>query len=252
MKSAYLDNNIIVDIEEGNISLDEIKNNIDNEITSVYYSAAHLHEANEINGGIENLENFLNRRFETIEKVTNLNYLYHELPSNKVLKLNRKPSIVFSTINEVSFAQNAMKSMTNLFPEELKMNMRTEMGLNPVEINNYEISEVVSQLSQRLESMGNYSFIGLIDKAIELHPDGEKFGLNNNFAAVFEMLDMLGYWKDKFNYKSNYARLWDSNHAYFGSFCDYFISDDKRTRNKSKVAYNMYNITTSVKSSKNS
>jgi hypothetical protein len=89
----------------------------------------------------------------------------------------------------------------------------------------------------------------MIEKGVELHPDGKSFGANNRFAAVFEILDMIGYWKDKYNAKSNYARLWDSNHAYFSSFCNYFISDDKRTRNKAKVAFHIYNIKTNVISS---
>jgi hypothetical protein len=61
---------------------------------------------------------------------------------------------------------------------------------------------------------------------------------------------MFGYWKDKANEKSNYARLWDSSHAFFAAFCDYFISDDKRTRNKARVVYNIYEISTKVISSK--
>jgi rRNA-processing protein FCF1 len=251
MKSAYLDNNIIVDIEKGNISLTSIIENINDDISTIYYSSAHLHEANEITGTNEEIQSRLKTRFETLESVTNLNYLYHELPSNKVLKQNQKPTVVYSTINDVSFAQNAMKAMINLIQEEQKELIRIEMGLNPIEINNYKTNEVIEQLNKKLLSLGNYSFVGLIEKAIELHPNGNEFGLHNNFAAVFEMLDMLGYWTDKYNSKSNYARLWDSNHAYFASFCDYFISDDKRTRNKTKVAFNLYNINTCVKSSKN-
>jgi hypothetical protein len=34
--------------------------------------------------------------------------------------------------------------------------------------------------------------------------------------------------------------FWDSNHVFHASYCDYFISDDKRTRAKAKVVYNIY------------
>ncbi len=74
--------------------------------------------------------------------------------------------------------------------------------------------------------------------------------MHNKFGGVFELLDLIGYWKDKYNEKSNYARLWDSNHAYFSSFCDYFISDDKRTRNKANVAFHIFDIKTQAISSK--
>ncbi len=64
--------------------------------------------------------------------------------------------------------------------------------------------------------------------------------------VIFELLDLFGYWKDKSNKKSNYARFWDSSHTSFASNCDYFISEDKRIRNKAKVVYEIYDIKTKV------
>lgn len=40
--TAYLDNNIIVNIEDNYITKNELLNNIDNRIVDIYYSAAHL------------------------------------------------------------------------------------------------------------------------------------------------------------------------------------------------------------------
>ena len=97
---------------------------------------------------------------------------------------------------------------------------------------------------------GGFSFVEIIEKAVEMHPDGKSFGIHNRFAGVFELLDMIGYWKDKYNSKSNYARLWDSNHAYYSSFCDYFISDNKKTRNKTNVVFYTYGVKTKILSSK--
>ncbi|NCP61457.1 MAG: hypothetical protein GW839_14315 [Flavobacteriales bacterium] len=94
--------------------------------------------------------------------------------------------------------------------------------------------------------MGGFSLVGMIEKAVELHPQGKEMGLHNRFAGIFEMLDMVGYWKDRFNEKSNYARLWDSSHSHFSSYCDYFICNDKRTRNKAKVVFEIYGIETKV------
>lgn len=67
---------------------------------------------------------------------------------------------------------------------------------------------------------------------------------------IFELLDLLGYWKDKETERSNQARLWDSQHAYFASYCDYFISNDKRTRYKAEVVYDIFNVDTKIISTK--
>jgi hypothetical protein len=93
------------------------------------------------------------------------------------------------------------------------------------------------------------NLIELIEKSISFNPDGMNFGLHNRIAGVMELLDMLGYWKDRETETSNYARLWDSNHTFFASHCDFFVSDDKRTRYKARVVYDIYNITTKVVSS---
>jgi hypothetical protein len=249
--TAYLDNNIIVNIEDNYITKNELLNNIDNRIVDIYYSAAHLQEAHEIKGIDENeIKDRLNKRIETIQNITSNNYLFHQLPSNKVLKLKENPLTVYKTITEISFGQNAMKSMMNIVDEEQKELFRNQLNIDRLQINNYSAKDVVEHLNKKLDVWGGYSLIGIIEKATELHPQGKEFGLHNNFGGIFELLDLVGYWKDKFNEKSNYARLWDANHAYFSSFCDYFVSDDKRTRNKAKVVFEIYGINTIAISSK--
>jgi hypothetical protein len=125
------------------------------------------------------------------------------------------------------------------------------LGLDSKILNNYKPEEVILHLNAKLNKLGgSLSFIEMIEKGISLHPQGKDFGLANRIAGIFELLDMLGYWTDKYTDKSNYARLWDSNHAFFASFCNYFISDDRRTRNKAKVVYGIYDISTFVVPSK--
>ena len=91
--------------------------------------------------------------------------------------------------------------------------------------------------------------IGLVEQAVSFFPNGNSFGLHNRMAAMIEFIDMLGYWRDKQTDKSNTARFWDANHAFYASYCDYFISDDKRNRNKCRVVYEIYGIDTKIYSS---
>ncbi|MBD0833337.1 hypothetical protein [Aestuariibaculum sediminum] len=250
-KAAYLDNNIFVDIEQNSLSTIELMKNIDHNITDFFYSASHLHEANEITAKTNSeLKIRLEKRFRTISSVTNNNYLFQELPSNKVYKLKEEPNVVFDTINDVPFAQNMMKRMVNTVSEVQRAEFRKQLNIDPMRINNYSPKEVIEQINSKRDLIGGFSLVGMIEKAIEFHPQGKEMGLHNRFAGIFEMLDMVGYWKDKYNEKSNYARLWDASHCHFSSYCDYFISNDKRTRNKAKVVFEIYRIETKVLDSK--
>lgn len=246
---AYLDNNIIIDIEQGNLSEEVLRANIDSNIETFYYSAAHLQEAHEISGTLAEKRIRLKRRFETISNITDNNYLFHELPTNKVHKLKESPKVVYQTITQVTYGQNAMKAMINNVTEDQKAIVRQQLDINPLELNNYTAEQVLEQVGKKILVFGGHSIKDIIEIAVGMHPDGKIFGLHNRIGGVFELLDMIGYWKDKYNEKSNYARLWDSNHTYFSSFCNYFISDDKRTRNKARVAFTLYDIDTKVLSS---
>ena len=140
--------------------------------------------------------------------------------------------------------------MVNTTSEDNKQKFREQLNIDPLRINNYSPKEVINQIDSNKSAMGGFTLLELIEKGIEIHPDGKDMSLHNRFAGVFEILDLVGFWKDRYSEKSNYARLWDSSHAYFSTFCDYFISDDRRTRNKAKVVFELYNVETKVISSK--
>lgn len=248
--TAYLDNNILIDIEKGLFSTEDLLKNINTNLNEFFYSASHLQEANEITAETEkDLIERLNTRFKIISLVTKNNYLFQDRHENKIVKLKEKPNVVFKTINDVPSAQNAMKQFMSVITEEQKELFREQLNIDIRKINNYSPKEVINHINSKSDLLGGFSFLGLIDKAIELHPQGNEMGLHNRVAGIFEILDMFGYWKDRFNEKSKYARLWDASHTFFSSFCDYFISNDRRTRNKAKVVFNIYDIKTIIVSS---
>lgn len=248
--TGYLDTNIIVEVENQTQTLEQIRNLSIPKIEKFFYSMSHIHEANEISGNSnKQLKIRLNKRFSTITKITNNNYLDRILPSNEVVKIKRNPEKVYKSINHVPGGKEAMKKMVNTTSEEKKQELRKQLEIDPLRINNYSPEEVLQKINDNKRAFGGYTLKEFIEKGVEMHPNGNEMSLHNRFAGVFEILDLVGFWKDKFNEKSNYARLWDSSHAYFSSFCDYFISDDKRTRNKTKVVFELYDIDTQVISS---
>ncbi|NAY91401.1 hypothetical protein GTQ34_05665 [Muricauda sp. JGD-17] len=249
-KTAYIDNNILIDFEDNEIGRFDLIENVDNRIVDLYYSAAHLQEAHEMKeSDPSSFHSRLERRCKSISRLTKNKYFYHELPSNQVHKMILEPKEVYETITAVSFGQSMMKAMMNMIDEEQKKSFREQLNINPLRINNYSPKEVIEHINTKLGLFGDMSIVKMVEQSIDFHPQGKTFGLHNRIAGLFEFIDMIGYWKDKYTQKSNYARLWDSNHCYFGIFCDYFISNDRRTRNKAKVAYEIYNIATKVTSS---
>jgi hypothetical protein len=245
----YLDNNIFIYIENGTLQLTDIENLIEEPIERIFFSSAHIQETLEIKGKDEKerLER-INTRLKTIEKITHNNYIFENL-KNEVYELIESPYQVIKTITEVP-AQSIMKSFINIISEEQKREIRRQLNIEPAKINLYNYNEVVEQLSEKLRQFGDYSFLEMIELGISYHKDGKTFGLSNRTAAIFELLDMLGYWKDKSTEKSNYARLWDSTHVFYSIYCDYFISSDKRTANKAKVVFDLYNVKTKIISPK--
>jgi|11_taG_2_1085331.scaffolds.fasta_scaffold19851_2 hypothetical protein len=249
---VYLDNNIFVYLENGSLAISDLENIIGEKIDKIFFSASHIQETLEIIGETDEQRiERINIRLKTIEDITKGNYL-NENVKNEVFEYMESPFEVIETITEVSFAQNAMKGLINLISEEQKKETRKILGIDPKRINNYKPEEVVEHLNKKLsDKLQSFTFLSMIEQGISYHPDVATFGRSNRIAAIFELLDMLGYWKDTPNHKSNYARLWDSSHTFYASHCHYFITDDKRTKNKAKVVYSIYDIGTKVISTKN-
>lgn len=247
---AYLDYNIFTSIEDGEIVLETIIKNIDFKINHIPFSPGHIQEVDNITGKTSRQrEEFIAKRLSTIKQITKCLYIHEDL-ANNVYFLTEEPKTVLETITEVPFAKSAMKMFTNLISNKEKEEFRNALGINQNQVNNYSSTEVVEHLNSKLTKWGSeYTLINIIESSISSHPHGKTYGLSNRIAAIVELIDMIGYWKDKETEKSNYARLWDSNHIFFASHCDYFVSDDKRARNKARVIYDIYNIDTKVVSS---
>lgn len=252
--TVYLDNNIIVSIENGDYSLADVIKVLPKDEVRFFYSAAHIFEIENFQGSIKiSKSELLNKRFETIRTIFKNNYLYLDLENNSLLHLIQDPQEVYETITSVYFGIEVMKKFSSLLSKEQKEEIRKQLGIEIQKLNNYTPFQVIEHLNQKLEILGNnYSIVEMIEHGIQLFgQEGKNFGLHNRIAGIFDLLDLCGYWKDKETSKSNYARLWDSNHTFFASYCDFFISDDKRTKNKASVVFHIYNKKTKILSTSN-
>ncbi len=247
MKTAYLDNNIFIYLEEGKLDIANLKGTTDPLIETFSYSHTHIQETRGIMGDTDTVRRErIKTRLNTIKKYTS-SYLYVTL-ENEMIHEIKDPTDFYSDIDDLEFSSNVLGGLMNAISESQKNEIRKELDIDPFKINNYKHDEVIMQLNKKVYSHFNgMSFLELL-ASVENYYTFE-MGLKNRVAGIFEYLDFLGYWKDTYTTKSNAARLWDSMHTVYASECDYFISDDKRTRNKARVAYDIYGIQTIVVSS---
>jgi uncharacterized protein YutD len=244
MSEIYLDNNIFVSIHEKRKGFQS--DVIVEMLTSshnFFYSSAHIQEANRIIDNYNRIQgNYPHQRLNLISLITGNNYLYEDLEQRKIVHNIELPKNVYKTIHLIEQGQSLISSLLDFIDEKTKRDFREQNSLSPEKLNNYSPEEIV----EVVENVMKGSITELIQNASAFFPKNQEFGLSSYIAGIFELLDLCGFWKDSNTYKSNYARLWDSNHAFFASYCHYFVSDDKRTREKTKVVYHLYQLKTKV------
>lgn len=249
---VYLDNGIIVSIEEGELMLEDILAKIGRTKGNVYlpFTAAHIQEANNITHPDESeRQRFIQNRLQLIRQISDGYYLNFVMKVGEIRWFVEEPTEVLATISEVPLGENAMRMFVNLFSKDQKDQFRMSLGIDPKEINNYKPDKVLNHLNTKLASLGAQSFVELVEYGMRPNQTsilGHRFLVAEKIAAIFELLDMLGYWKDKHTTTSNYARFWDSNHVSYATVCDYFICDDFRTRRKTQVVYDLLNVKTKI------
>lgn len=110
---------------------------------------------------------------------------------------------------------------------------------------NWDDVDAVNNITSFLKSKGvDMSFNDYV--VMSFH--GRKFTANEFFAAAYIILDMLGFHSDKLPKERNTVRnvTTDARHAYFGGFCDWFITADTRLYHKAKALYSHFGVSTQV------
>ena len=214
----YLDNNAVINIEECKIEL-PAKQSI------IYpFSYVHIEELLESGNGLAALKD---NRLNILSRLSQDSYLIHN--DNRELSIiSRSPFAVFQDICNPfiqalkQIVKNDCENMVykNEFVEHFEIDRRI--------INNYTPKQLLANHSDFI----NCYILSTCKNRQEA------------FNSFFNAMDMLGFWQDKLTTKSTLARLYDANHAYHATFCDYFVTDDIRTRNKANVLYEYYEYQT--------
>jgi len=88
----------------------------------------------------------------------------------------------------------------------------------------------------------NKTFREMVEDKIKLTKKDEDITKFDYFVNYYISLDTFGYYPDK----QLPNLIADATHAYYGAFCDFFVTDDDRTYHKAKAIYEYMNIGTRV------
>ena len=104
-------------------------------------------------------------------------------------------------------------------------------------------TNIFKELDAAVFSQTNKTFVELIE-----NPIAEKSKSNLElFTSLYLTLNLSGFFSDKHRNLQNIYT--DSEHAYYASSCDIFVSNDSRLREKTDAIYSQYNIQTKIISS---
>jgi hypothetical protein len=248
--NIYLDNKIVVGIENGEYKLDNIRSLVPGKANRFFYSQAHIREAHVAseNFGDEERENFLAKRFQTIREVFEKNYLYVQ-PADKLIH-NRKddPLNLYHLIELKPSLNNSENMILNVHSATHLREIRQQLGIDTKKLNKYDVKEVLKHFTTTLEL--DFQLKKWFTETVKYTLQEKIEGLNklHDGGKTSKLLDKFRYWRfeQPGRSTSEYADLWDIDHIFYASACDYFICADKKTRYKAMLTYELFTLKTQV------
>lgn len=219
--TVYIDNNILIDYEKGTKILPTSEN------IRYVYSYVHLQELQELG---ERLPAMKEKRFSTIEHLTLCRYISKDDEGRFAFYL-AKPEDIFATFDNPFariYSQLIHEATVHWTMDEHPKCLMERFNIEKKVINNYKPEQLAKEYGHLIRRY--------IRRTCELPQE--------MFSSLFNILDALGFWQDEVKDGSTTNRMYDANHAYYASACDYFVTDDCKTRNKANVAYSSWKIRT--------
>lgn len=231
--NVYLDNNIFIDIEAGNLDAESFLKKKD---CLYYYSDAHL---NELLEGKDNPKISQEGRLELIKRICGNQCI---IPGGYCAPeyYDRNPKDVYA-ICSISPIRPLLIEMLNSNNASFKK-IRQQLGFNSSWLNNVAPDNVLVVLDERMKDRLN---IGLLDYLIRT----EAFNGKPLYHTLINIIDTAKYWADKKTSHSSVAQFFDAAHAYYAQICDILVTNDKRMRAKASAVYSFLDIKTGVVSS---
>lgn len=106
------------------------------------------------------------------------------------------------------------------------------------------VFEKVSAFLQKMKI--EMTFMQYVEKTLKSQKG--QYNRHQFFVTAYLLLDMIGYKSDKLPKSTDSMQniLNDSEHAFYGAHCDFFVASDKKLLTKANVLYKELNISTIV------
>ena len=224
----YLDNNILVDIENEIYSLKDFCS-VPN--AEYFYSEVHM---DELMNGLDAHPELKVMRLHTIERLCCSSYILPGVLKEEMEIFSMSPQNAFDLSMRFKFLHDHIYQFTR------SMNINRDVFLNSLELDKREIvnispANILNVLDERMQEHWGYG--------IEMYLEKQEADQNRTrYNTLFNLLDFVYYWRDE----SHTARLYDASHAYFAQICDFLVSNDKRMRIKSEAVYSYLGVKTKV------
>ncbi len=233
MMRVYLDNNVLVDIEQGIFKVEDF---LAQSNTKYYYSDAHLGELLEARG---NSKVSQEGRLDLISRICGQNCILSGVLND--------PEFIQKDVREMyRIADTPLRSVINSMAAKganIFEKVRIELDFESRQFNNESPEKVLGIIDERMkEKLG----IGLIPYLLS----SEAFGGKVLYYTLLNIIDAANYWGDDKTDHSEVARLYDASHAYSAINCDALVTSDRGMMAKVKAIYSFLGIKTKVLSVK--
>lgn len=266
MKKIYFDNNIIIDIKNlRNKVLSEKVAVLNKEEYQIVFSPAHVEEIAGIvkhhGQSDENAEDKLDFLAHITESIALLPF-----PRNDLKLIEHDGIFVYKehpkeTYKRVIENYNVNYDMEILQKERLINGERFEKkyGANPKDTNNINIISEINLFKPRLHQIIIENYYALIGSEIGRFLPNTcpgcndlKFSYMKNYFSIheaiieklLEFLEVRRFYPD--NSINSINNLHDTTHAIYGAYCDIFVTNDKKLKQKMRAAYQWLGIKTNV------
>lgn len=228
MMKVYLDNNVLVDIEDGKYKVEAftIRPN-----TEYYYSDAHMNELLEAKG---NHKVSQEGRLNLIERLCGQNYICSGAVKEPEF-LVKECRVTYKLMDNP--LRNAINQVT-IAMSEVYDRIRKELDYDSRLFNNEKPERVLGLIDERMkERLG----IGLLSYLYQTEAYGRAL-----YCTLLNIIDSANYWGDRKTGHSDVARLNDASHAYSAQICNVLVTNDKKMRAKVKATYLFLGVKTEV------
>ena len=239
--TIYPDTNIIVSIEKGELTIDQIKQHFRADELILPYSDAHLYETDTMSAyGDFTKDQLLEQRFKVLDQLS----MQWRMTTRdkKVILIKMSSKEAYGTITDYPDPERIKQGFEENMPEIVRKIFRKVTGLEQNVINNMAYDQIIEHIDKQLTQAGMGKFTGFIAEWEAQMKQTGTISRYDQIAMHFGLLDLMGFYKDKATDKSDFARMWDSSHADYAVETDGFLSRDKRARMKAGLTYYLMGI----------